>query len=456
MPGRSWRASPSVRFTSATSQATRQARTASGSRRASSNTRGRALPRSRRSCAARSRRSQDERNVDRRSPQPRRPGTLRRLDGHPVSRSHARAGRPARRRSIWTSRRAAISTSISITRSRTSASRSARRSPRRLASQRGINRAGYFVMPMDETLGVAAIDLGGRAHAVVDLRLKVTARRRPAGGTGDRLLRGFRAGRARQRAPEGALRPLEPPPGRGAVQGVRPRAARSPARATGGSLAMLPSTKGLFRREEHRPHRLRRRQSDVGAERLRGSRRGSLFTPSRPAELARRHGDRRPWRRSFRRDRGVRTDAWRQRFVRRVADGTPLLGICLGLQWLFEGSDEAPDVPGLGAAAGTLHAAAATRSKVPHVGWNALTITRPSRLLDGSRRRHAGVLHALVRRAGHRRLRRVDDARRALRGGRRARQRLRRAVSSREVGRGRAAASSRTSSRSSDRLQSSS
>ena len=42
-----------------------------------------------------------------------------------------------------------------------------------LGTRRGINRAGYFVMPMDETLGVAAIDLGGRAHAVVDLRLKV-------------------------------------------------------------------------------------------------------------------------------------------------------------------------------------------------------------------------------------------------------------------------------------------
>ena len=42
-----------------------------------------------------------------------------------------------------------------------------------IGSRRGINRAGYFVMPMDETLGVASIDLGGRPHAVVDLRLRV-------------------------------------------------------------------------------------------------------------------------------------------------------------------------------------------------------------------------------------------------------------------------------------------
>ena len=42
-----------------------------------------------------------------------------------------------------------------------------------LGTRKGINRAGYFVMPMDETLAVAAVDLSGRPHASVDLKLRV-------------------------------------------------------------------------------------------------------------------------------------------------------------------------------------------------------------------------------------------------------------------------------------------
>jgi len=41
-----------------------------------------------------------------------------------------------------------------------------------LGDRRGINRAGYFVMPMDETLAVVALDLGGRPHAAIDLKVR--------------------------------------------------------------------------------------------------------------------------------------------------------------------------------------------------------------------------------------------------------------------------------------------
>jgi glutamine amidotransferase len=71
--------------------------------------------------------------------------------------------------------------------------------------------------------------------------------------------------------------------------------------------------------------------------------------------------------------------AWRQAILDAVARGTPLLGICLGLQWLFESSTEAGDVPGLGLMRGRCERLPDT-VKVPHVGWNSLAFTRPSRL----------------------------------------------------------------------------
>ena len=77
---------------------------------------------------------------------------------------------------------------------------------------------------------------------------------------------------------------------------------------------------------------------------------------------------------------------WRNAIHRAVGGGTPLLGICLGMQWLFEGSDEAPEVRGLGVMAGRitrLKGDTEHRLKVPHVGWNGLDFTRTARLLAG-------------------------------------------------------------------------
>ena len=66
----------------------------------------------------------------------------------------------------------------------------------------------------------------------------------------------------------------------------------------------------------------------------------------------------------------------------RITEGAPFLGICVGLQWLFEGSTEAPEVAGAGFLPGRCERFA-TADKVPHVGWNSLTMRPGSRLLKG-------------------------------------------------------------------------
>lgn len=65
-----------------------------------------------------------------------------------------------------------------------------------------------------------------------------------------------------------------------------------------------------------------------------------------------------------------------------VALGKPLLGICLGLQWMFEGSEEAPDRSGLGVFCGTC-GRFSNAVKSPHVGWNRIEVEPRSRLLQG-------------------------------------------------------------------------
>jgi len=70
-----------------------------------------------------------------------------------------------------------------------------------------------------------------------------------------------------------------------------------------------------------------------------------------------------------------------------LAGGKPLLGICLGMQWLFEGSAEAPDCPGLGVLEGRCYKLTGDANgaviKIPHVGWNALEFRRSDSIANG-------------------------------------------------------------------------
>jgi glutamine amidotransferase len=65
-----------------------------------------------------------------------------------------------------------------------------------------------------------------------------------------------------------------------------------------------------------------------------------------------------------------------------IAQDKPFLGICVGMQWLFEGSTEAPETPGSGLFPGECSRFPA-QVKSPHVGWNQIEVKKGSRLLRG-------------------------------------------------------------------------
>jgi glutamine amidotransferase len=78
----------------------------------------------------------------------------------------------------------------------------------------------------------------------------------------------------------------------------------------------------------------------------------------------------------------VKHTGMRDALLQAVSSGKPLLGICLGMQWLFEGSEECADIAGANLFSGKCQRFPAS-VKSPHVGWNSLTIDGSSRLLRG-------------------------------------------------------------------------
>lgn len=106
-----------------------------------------------------------------------------------------------------------------------------------------------------------------------------------------------------------------------------------------------------------------------------------LFAPGAPAEIKEAEAIVVPGVGNFAATAALGED-WRIAIKEAIRRGVPLLGICLGLQWLFEGSNEAPGLIGLAAFDGRCERLPSGQ-KVPHVGWNTLQVRRPSRLLAG-------------------------------------------------------------------------
>jgi imidazole glycerol-phosphate synthase subunit HisH len=113
-----------------------------------------------------------------------------------------------------------------------------------------------------------------------------------------------------------------------------------------------------------------------------------VFVPEAPAALSRAHGIVVPGVGHFDATRAIDRD-WTAAIIAHIEGGRPLLGICLGMQWLYEGSEEAPDLAGLGVLGGRCFRLRGSppdsreRLKVPHVGWNALDHRRDDAIVVG-------------------------------------------------------------------------
>jgi len=105
-----------------------------------------------------------------------------------------------------------------------------------------------------------------------------------------------------------------------------------------------------------------------------------LFTPERPGELATADAIVVPGVGHFGATKALGPE-WIEAILGRVGELRPLLGICLGMQWLFEGSEEAPDLPGLGLLSGQCYKLPSKSVKIPHVGWNSLDVQRENTIV---------------------------------------------------------------------------
>jgi imidazole glycerol phosphate synthase glutamine amidotransferase subunit len=235
-----------------------------------------------------------------------------------------------------------------------------------LGSKRGILRAGYFLMPMDETLAAAAIDFSGRPHLVC--KWKFSAKR--VGGLQTELLEDFFGGFAQAAGANVHLRLL---------YGVRQGAAlcchaRSAIEARAAQHERSAMNIALVEYGAGNLPSVERALSKLGVESRRASAPEALADCDALILPGVGHFG------ALMRSLGERSLVKPLREA--VSRGTPLLGICLGLQAMFAASDEAPGDAGLALFPQRV-SALPPADRLPHMGWNQLRRARPSKLLEG-------------------------------------------------------------------------
>ena len=270
---------------------------------------------------------------------------------------------------------------------------------RALGDRAGITRYGAATVPMDEARASCAIDISGRPYCSFAAQL-------PPGGTGGfdhELAEEFFRARGQRGAHDHPHRRRgrhqRPPHDRGGLQGLRPRAARGgrhrPDRDgrpldQGDPDAVTPSI-GIVDHGMGNRRSVEKALERVGArvvltadhDALRAA--DGLVVPGVGAFAA-----------AMRAMRELGLD---ELVIERAGEGTPVLGLCLGMQLLFDASTELGGDRGLGLLPGQVVALEPGALKIPHIGWNEVAFTRPSPLLEGLGERAAFYhVHSFVAR----------------------------------------------------------
>ena len=246
---------------------------------------------------------------------------------------------------------------------------------RALGDKKGINRAGYFLMPMDETLGIAAIDLSGRTAVVVDAKVRT----RLVGDLQSELVYDFFDGFARGARANVHLKTMYGRSNHHKIEALFKAFARAlrVACARDKQLAkMLPSTKGLVMITLVDYH-----AGNLASVRKAFEYLGCEVQVTEDPEVVR--GSRHivvPGVGHFGATLQLEKSGLRQAVCDALDHEALFLGICVGMQWMFQGSTEADGVPGLSLFPAMIEKFPSD-VKSPHVGWNQIEIAPGSRLL---------------------------------------------------------------------------